>query len=370
MDGSNLLSGGVEVLNEIKDNLLELKGYQSKNQSLVVEEEKLDKSIENLEKTIADEIQTTTKKRRQEIEDTFDKQTDKMRAQMKKVKEKRDKRKNRKVSERIDAETAELKIENNRLKSEAKTLLKQKHIPSFCNTKLYYALYSPNCFTDFLIIFAVIIVTLLLLPCGIYFFVLPEEKIGYLILTYIITVILLGFCYIITGNRTKEKHTEEILQVKRIRSNVRINRKKIAVIKNNIKKDRDESAYGLQNFDADLAKLEKEAADILLQKKSALEAFDHTTSQIIASEIQGIYEDKLSSLKAEFKKTNTESKKAEEKIKVLTIKIASEYEPVIGKDLMSLERMDALINIIQAGSATTISEAVTFYRQSRLDAEQ
>jgi hypothetical protein len=172
------------------------------------------------------------------------------------------------------------------------------------------------------------------------------------------------------GSRTKERHTEEILQVKRIRSNVRVNKKKIAVIKNNIKKDRDESAYGLQNFDEDLAKLEREAADISIQKKDALEAFDHTTSQIIAAEIKGIYEDKLSTLKTDYDKTSAESKKAEEKIKALTIKIASEYEPFIGKDLMSLERMDALINIIQAGSATTISEAVAFYRQSRVEAER
>jgi hypothetical protein len=370
MDGSNLLSGGVEVLNEIKENLLELHGYQSKNKSLIDEEEKLDKSIENMEKVVADEVQTTTRKRRQEIEDTFDKQTDKTHAQMKKIKEKRDKRKDRKISERIDAETAVLKIENNRLKLEAKTLLKQKRIPSLCNTKLYYALYSPRCFTDFLIIFAMIIVTLLLIPCGVYFFVLPEEKIVYLILTYVITVILLGFCYIMIGSRTKERHTEEILQVKRIRSNVRVNKKKIAVIKNNIKKDRDESAYGLQNFDEDLAKLEREAADISIQKKDALEAFDHTTSQIITAEIKGIYEDKLSTLKTEYDTTSAESKKAEEKIKALTIKIASEYEPFIGKDLMSLERMDALINIIQAGSATTISEAVAFYRQSRVEAER
>jgi len=55
--------------------------------------------------------------------------------------------------------------------------------------------------------------------------------------------------------------------------------------------------------------------------------------------------------------------KAEDKIKLLTIKVASEYEPLIGKDLMTLDRLDALINIIQAGSADTISEAITFYKQ-------
>lgn len=364
MNGNNLLSGGVNELNEMKENLLEMYGYQSKNDSLTDEEEKLEKSIISLEKAIADEVQTTTKKRRQEIDDAFDKQAEKIRARIKKIKDRRDKSKDRKVSERISAETAFLLTENNQLHLESKKILKQKRIPSFCNTKLYYALYSPSCFTDFLVIFGVVLLMLILVPCGIYFFILPEEKILYLVLTYVGTVLFFGGLYILIGNRTKEKYTDDILQVKRIRSNIRLNKKKITIIKNNIRKDRDESAYGLQNFDEDLTKLEQESAEIDLQKKEALGTFDHTTSQIIASEIQGINEEKLSSLKAEHEKVKTESKNAEEKIKALTIKIASEYEPFIGKDLMSIEKMDTLINIIQAGSAGTISEAVAFYRQS------
>ncbi len=364
MDGNNLLSNGVDTLNEIKEHLLERSGYQSNNDSLIAEEERLEKSISNLEKAITEEVQATTKKRRQEIEDTFEKQIDKARARMKKIKDKRDKRKSMKISERIEAETATLKVENNSLRLEAKTILKQKRIPSFCNTKLYYALYSPRYFTDFLIIIATILITLLLIPCGIYFLILPEEKIIYLVLTYVITVLLFGGCYVITGNRTKEKFTQEILQVKGIRGSIRINKKKMEVIKNNIKKDRDESAYGLQSFDADLAKLEQETADIATQKKEALGVFDQSTSQIIASEIQGANEDKLSALKSDYERVVTETKLAEEKIKALTIKIASEYEPFIGKDLMSLDRLDALINVIQAGSAATISEAIAFYRQS------
>ena len=364
MDGSSLLSGGVDTLNEIKEYILERNGYQANNVSLIEEEEKLEKSIEGLEKSIAEEVQTTTRKRRQEIEVTFDKQIEKTQARIKKIWEKRDKRKNTKVSERIATETALLQTENNTLRVEAKTVFKQKRIPSFCNTKFYYALYSPRCFTDFLIILTMIFFALLLVPCGIYFLILPVEKIQYLVLTYVITVVLLGSLYVLIGNRTKEKHTTEILQVKGIRSNIRVNKKKMAVIKNNIKKDRDESGYGLQNFDEDLTKLEKEAAEIAEQKKEALGAFDKTTKHIIATEIQGLNEDKLSGLKTDYERVHAESKKAEEMIKALTIKIASEYEPFIGKDLISLERLETLNNIIQAGSATTISEAIAFYRHS------
>jgi hypothetical protein len=283
---------------------------------------------------------------------------------MKKIKEKRDRKKDVKMSERINLETASLKSENNNRKIEIKALLGQKRIPSLCNTKLFFALYAPSCFTDFLIILISIILILLLLPCGIYFLILPQEKILYLILIYVVTVLVFGGLYLVIDNFTKEKHPEEIKQIKLIRQDIRANKRKIAIIKKKIKKDRDESSYGLQNFDEEIAKLEQEAADTLNQKKTALDTFDHTTKEIIASEIRQVNEEKLSGLKGEYDKASAELKKTGDQIKALTIKIASEYEPIIGKDLMTLERLDSLINIIQAGNAATISEAAAFYRQN------
>lgn len=363
MEGNNVLSGGVDTLNEIKENLLELHGYQSNYDTLILEEENLEKSLKNLEKDIVDEITSTTKKRRQEIEDTFDKQIDKTKSRIRKTKEKRDKRKDIKISERIDLETASLREENSQIKLETKNIFKQKHVPAFCNTRLYYALYSPGSFADILIILGTLLVTLLAIPCGIYFLLLPKEKIEYIIIIYVVTVIFFGGLYLLIGNHTKDKHLAEIKQVKGLRDNIRINKKKISVIKKNIRKDRDESSYGLEKFDEELAKLDKEMADFADQKKEALGIFDNSTSQIISAEIKGQYEEKLNSLRADYERVRQEALKAEDKIKLLTIKVASEYEPFIGKDLMTLDRLEALINIIQAGSAENISEALAFYRQ-------
>lgn len=364
MDHSNLLSGGVDVLNEMKEKLLELHEYQAKHDTLISEEEKLEKSIHNVEKTVEEEIESTTKKRRQEIDDTFDKQLDKTSAKMKKMKEKRDKRKDLKVSERISEETAPLREENHRLRLEAKTLFKQQHVPAFCNTKLFFALYFPKFFEDILIIVCTLLLTLLIIPCSIYFFVIPQDGILYLILIYIITVIFFGGIYLLIENLTKDKHTVEMKQVGGLRSQIRTNRKKMKAIERDIKKDRDESSYGLENFDEELARLDKEAVEIAEQKKDALLLFENTTSQLIASEIRSRHEETMAGLKADYDLTTVEVSKAEDKIKALTIKIASEYEPFLGKDLMTLDRLDALMNIIQAGNAETVSEAVAFHRQN------
>ena len=119
----------------------------------------------------------------------------------------------------------------------------------------------------------------------------------------------------------------------------------------------------MENFDEELSKLEKETADFSEQKKEALSVFDNSASQVIAAEIKGHYEEKLAGFRTEYEKVHEEAAKTEDKSKLLAIKIARDYEPYIGKDLMTLDRLDALINIIRAGSADTISEALAFYKQ-------
>lgn len=364
MEGGNLLSGSVDELNEIKEYLLELRGNQANIEALTEEEQRLEKAIKGLEKDIADEIASTVKKRKSEIEDTFDRQIDKVRKRMKKIKKRRSRKKNSKMAERIESETASLRADNHRLRLDAKTIISQKRLPAFCNTKLYAALFNPSCFTDILIIIAAILITLLLIPCTVYFVLLPEEKIVYMIITYVITAIFFGGLYLIIHNMTLDKYSDDIRQIKSLRGTIRSNNKKINAIKRNIKKDRDESTYDLQSYDEELSKLEKEEDDILAQKKVALETFENTTKQVIGTEIRDSNEEKLSGLKAEYDTACAEAKKTEDKIKALTLKIAGEYEPLLGKDLMTLDRLEALTNIILAGNATNISEAIAFYRQN------
>jgi len=366
MENNNILSAGIEQLNEIKENLKKLNDNTDNSKHLKEETEKLEKAIKKLEKDVADEISQTIKKRRGEIENTFDKEINKIKDKAKKVKEQRNKAKNLKVSERIGLETAELRKENNNLRLEAKTIVKQERLPLFCNSKLYQALYYPSCFTDFLLIILALAIVLLLIPCGIYFYLLPENKIVYLVLSYVATVIVFGSIYLAIGNITRNKYLEKILQIREIRKKIRANKKKISAIKRRIKRDRDESGYDLNRFDDELAALDKSEDEILSQKKEALTVFDNVTSKVIANEIQELHKDKLDKLKIELENAKDSLKQTEEKIKALTIKIASEYEPFLGKDLMTLDRLETLTNIILAGNATSISEAIAFYRQNTI----
>lgn len=365
MENGNILSGGIEKLNEIKEDLLELNSSKENARQQKEEAEKLQKAIKGLEKDIADEIAKTVKKRREEIEGSFDKQIGKIRDKAKKIKDQRSKAKSLKVSERIDAETADLRAEKNRLKLEAETIVKQDKLPSYCNSKLYMALYYTSCFSDILLIIAVLAIVLLLIPCGVYFLLLPA-RIIYIILSYVVTVLVFGGLYLAVGNFTRARYDNKLRQIEEIRSRIRETKKKIAAMKRAIKKDRDESGYDLHGYDEELARLDADEDDILAQKKEALTAFENSTSKIISNEIQDLYKDKLAALKDEFEQVKGKLDQTEEKIKALTLKTASEYEPFLGKDLMCPDRLEALSNIILAGNAATVSEAIAFYRQNTI----
>jgi VIT1/CCC1 family predicted Fe2+/Mn2+ transporter len=369
MEANNILSAGIEQLNEIMDCVLELNGNMANSKQQKEEADRLEKAIKSTEKDIVDEIQQTTKKRRAEIEASFDKQANKVRDKIKKIKDERSREKSLKISERIATETAPLRMENKSLKLDAHTIARQEKLPFYCNSKLYLALYFPSCLTDFVLILAALAVVLLLLPCGIYFLLLPESII-YLVLTYVITVLVFGSLYLSIGNVTRDKYKAKILQIRDLRSRIRANRRKIAGIRRSIRKDRDESGYELHGYDEELATLDREEDDILAQKKDALTVFENVTAKVIADEIRETYKDKLTKLKSESDEIKARLNQTEERIKALTLKIASDYEPFLGKDLMSAEKLDALANIIQTGNATTISEAIAYYRQGGAIAEK
>jgi len=366
MDEGNVLAGGVDKLYEIQEALLELAGYRENYAKLEADEENNSKIIKSLEKEAADEVASTVRKRRNEIESTYDKQLDKLKSDIKKIRSKRDKRKHKKVSERMDAETFALREENHRLKLEAKAMAKQNHVPFYCNTKLYYALYYPGFFSDIVIIFFALLITLLIIPCGIYFYALPEEKIPYLVILYIATVLIFGGLYLLIWNRTKEKHGGTLKEIRKLRHEIAGNNKKIKSIKKGIKKDKDESVYGLEDFDDDIKRLDNEAAEIIRRKTEALLTFDNTTAQILTSEIRKKYDEKIAALEAENKEIAAKSEQTDKMVKALTLKIAGEYEPFIGKDLMTPDKIESLINIIKAGNASNISEAIQFFRQNMM----
>ncbi|MBO5353772.1 MAG: hypothetical protein J6A77_10795 [Lachnospiraceae bacterium] len=358
-----ILHAGVDELNIIKEYVLELNGYQEKNTELLKEEARLEKLIASKEKDVTDETETTLKKRKNELTMTYESQITNLNARNKKVRAKKEKDKGAKMSERISEETAELRDKNKELLLEIRSKMKADKTPRICNSTLFFSFFMPKALLEFFIFLLGLLVVFLVIPFGIYlaFF---AEKFGELALAilYIIMILLVGSLYLAINNKVKERHLETIREIRGLRHQIRKNRSGIRKIQKGIKKDSDESVYGLEQYDDELAEIEEEIRRVAEEEKEELNTFETVTAARIKEEIQGRYAEELSSLRQKQKEADAEQKQTEEKIKEISLMLSKQYEAYLGKDMLTVQKLDRLIARIEKGEAADIGEALALER--------
>lgn len=357
MGDKNILTEGIETLNNIKENLLELGGYEEKSRLLSEEERRLDVEITEREKQINDEIELIVKKRREEVTYSFDEQMNKSEARIKKVKAKKEKFKNAKVSERVKIETADLEEEKVLYIQEIKEIFKINRIFRIFNTQLYYALFMPRFLRDVCIMALTLLLTVIALPFTIYNYFL-NDKIVWLVLTYIVVLLLLAGLYMLVRKHTKVKHKDSFDKIKNIRNKLALNQKKINAMKKSILKDKDESGYGLEKFQEEIDELEQDKKVIAEEQKKAIVLFESKTKHEISEGIKQNYKKEMDELQQKYDELYEEQKKAESLAKGFAIEIAKKYEVYVGKEMLDMVQIDRLIEIIASGEAETINEAI------------
>lgn len=362
----NILSGGITELEAVRKKLTDLSACQNRNEELEIQEARLEKSIKSKEKDIADEIGTALRQRKDEIEKTYDAQLDLTRQQIKKIKGRKLKSKNEKVSERISNETAGTREEYRLLNLEIKDLFKKDKIPLIFHNRLFYAIFFPGRIGDFFAIIVTIALLLLALPYVLYTMVLPQEKMIFLFLLYALIVVLFGGCYLLIQNNVKTKHQSTFAQVQKKRRQMALTRRKIKNTRKGILKDKDESIYELEDFDRELEDLEQELSETNAGKKEALSTFENSTRNAIREEINLQHQEELLKLKKEYTAVYSDIKSVQETTKNLSLEIASDYEAYLGKELLAPEKLDTLINLMRAKNIPTISEAITAFKAEQV----
>jgi hypothetical protein len=354
-----ILHGGVDELNIIKEHVMELTGYQEKNAELIKEEARLDKLIAGKEKDLNDETENTLKKRKSELVATFESQLATLNARNKKIKAKKEKDKGVKVSERISEETAELRDRNKELALEIKTKLKTGKTPKICNTTLFYSLFMPKSFGEILLFITGLLVVFLMLPFGIYllFFAKKFSELA-LAIIYVVMILLVGSVYLAVNNKIKEPHLDTIRAVRLLRNQYRRNNRNIRDIQKGIKNDADESAYGLEQYDDELKEIAAEIARVTEEEKQAVNTFETETTPQIKAEIKGRYIEELTNLKEKHTEVCKDQKAVEEKIKEYSLMMSKQYEAYLGKDMLTVPKLDKLISRINKGEANDIGEAL------------
>lgn len=364
MEASNVLEGNVKYLKDAVSVLDELSKTRANRDELNIALKRIERDIAAEEKVTSDAINLTIKKRKEEIASSFDKQIEKDQERLKKTRANRDKAKGKEMAGRVESETADVKEENRQIQVEIKAILKESRLPGLCNTKLYYVLFYPKGFFEYFLLCLIHVLLFFVIPFGGFFFIPTEEPL-WLAMIYFVLITISIIIYNMINNHTKVTKWVSIRQIRALRDKIKANGKKIKAIKNAIHKDKNEKDYNLESFDAEILELENEIKKTVAEKQEALTTFEDTTKNVIVEEIVNRNKELISNLKQELTQTANRLKESESLIKDISKHLTSSYEVFLGKEFVTYERLMGLIEIMESGRATTVSEALTIYKSER-----
>ncbi len=327
----------------------------------------LEKDIAAKQKAMDSEIASTVSKRQSEIEKSFDSEIDNMRGRMKRVQNKKEKLKDTKVTERIDNETAHMREQIRGYKQDLKGVFSREHISRIFNNEYFFSVFMPDQVGDFCVILFSIII-MLALPALILVF-LPEKlrNAWIAVLLYVVVIAVCMAIFMLIYKQVKKKNINALEEAKSIREKIRKTRKNIKKIERYIRKDKDESGYGLEKYQAELYELDGQINEIIDQKKQALSEFENTAKVDLSNQIRVGYMDSINSMKAENEAAYDEQRELEKQVKTKTLEISQKYEAYVGKENLSVGMIDSLIEIINGGDAINIADALAFYKRLQGD---
>ncbi len=365
---SNVFNENVDYLYQVQTDLEAVEQLKQELAEYKNQEKNLKKAITVEDKSIKDEIAQTIRRRKGEIEKVYDDQIDANKGRSRKVRTKRDKAKSKRVDERVSEETADLAEENRQLQVEMRTLFKAQHVPSFCRSRLYYAMFMTKRFYEFLILLAGMLIVYLGIPTIMYllsvnvFFKGSKQLTVMCTLTVSLTLFLLGLIYILILNKTKLKHYDTLLDGRSIMDRIAANKRQIKAIRNKINRDRDDSQYGLDKYDDKLAELDEELNQISRDKQEAMTIFENETKQVLTNEVNDRRLGRLEEMKTNLEALEEQMASLNEDIQNSSLAIANNYGAILGKEFCTPVRVADLISLMEDGTADTVSEAIAAYK--------
>jgi len=259
----------------------------------------------------------------------------------------------------------ELRMTNRDLKSTVKSNFKKDSVPNICNTKLFYALYFPNRAGEFFKLLIAFVICFIAIPIATYFLI-PDHKQWYLIAIYIIAVIIFCGLYVMVGNHTKVKHLKALIEGRTIHNEILSNKRKIQARIKLINRDKNEDIYKLDTFDDEISHIKQDLTDISIKKQEALNTFETVTKNIISDELTNNVKVRMDKLIENHNLIKSQLDEVSVARKTKNLYIIDNYEVYIGKEFMSVDKIDALANIMNHSTVTNISEAIEEYR-NKLD---
>ena len=363
----NAFDKGIDYLREAYQAMKDVEEIKASQNKAKAEAKRFSKLVAQEEKNKKDEITTAIKQRTDQIGMAYDNEMDVVRQKIKKLDAKRQTQKAKQQDMRYDAETEGFRQEASLCEAEIKNMLKQHHISAICRTDLFYSLFMPKGIKDFLVILLWLLVLLLVIPfciclLGKYTFLKGVASLTvYYILIFVCCISIVFITYLLISNRTKVRYPEPLLHCRDEKTKLHAIKRQMRAVRNKIQKDKDESRYDLGSFDTRMEALKVELSEIGEQKKQALLEFDKTKRPVVEQEIAASHDGKIAEYEQGRKEAEDYQDSAESQLATLRLRIVNEYEAYLGKEYMTIEKLDLLLAIMEEEGVATIGEAIAVY---------
>ena len=354
----NVLQGGLDVCMRIRDDLKSFNEARSGAEAAKAAAVTGEKTVKNMEKSVKDEIVATVKKRKEDLERTYDSEIDILKQRTKAVKDEKDKERDEQQAKRIEDETAGNREKERELLLEIRSVFKRDGIPSIFNNKLYYALFMPRTFVEILVLVAAILITLVGIPSLIVFVFMKNPSTFQTMLVQYACVFLFIGLYLLISYFTKVKYRASFAEILKLRREIRANRKDMRSTSHRVQRDKDDSKYDLGQYDAEMERIKGEIDRINEKKKEELKIFETTTKDVIASQIEEKHREEIEELRNFVAERTKEEAELAEKAKEMSLHIAKNYEPIIGKANLTVELFDKAVQFMESGAAANVEKAL------------
>lgn len=355
-------SGGAKELMTLLDYVEKRDNLVNEIRTASMEGKRLEKELEGLKEDIGKEAADSVK---EELNKEVEKEVNIINttsSKLKETKNKRGKAKYRGIKNRMSEETIELYNENKEIRRFIRKTLRENNLPVFCDTKWFYTIYCTQGIVELAVKLLVFALGLAVIPYIVVKIVNPWFILKAL-LWIVIAFVFVGV-YVTIFLSSKDKDIGTLEEMRGYRENISDNNKKIREIKRNIKRDTDESAYGLESFDKSIEELEDTLEDAKRQRDTKIKVFESEKKSLIIEEIEEKYKEILTDKEDEIQKKVEFCKSKNEELLSVEEIIKTDYEKYLTKPYINAGCIRRMLELVEGGNVKDIGEAFEIVKQN------
>lgn len=348
-------AGGLGEINVIIEDVTYRDNLINEVKNIVNEGKKLEKELEEEKKNLTKDINETINSKMAEEVAEENRIISESSSKLKNVKSERNKAKEQRIRNRIEQETSAMVEENRNLHRHIKKTFKENGLPAYCDTKWFYTLYCTQSAIEWLIKIAVFLCGLILIPGLVCVIINPWWFLK--IILWAVVMVIFIMVYMTIYLLSKDKDNGVLEEMREHRDKIADNERKIKSVKKGIRSDTDESHYNLEEFDVQIAELERNLDTAIRLKKEKLGDFELNKKQSVIDEINSkhvpVIDAKQNAINEKLSLYNQKNNELNE----LQRKITEQYERFLSKPYTNVPCLKRMGEMIQNGNAANIGQA-------------